>query len=318
MLSMPGGIALASFQFGIERMIRAQHGLLEKWSLEEKSLVAEGEDHSIVPAPPAQELTRALFQLLVVHPFLEVLSATSPWSLLVGHVLTTQPNNGAANATPFTISTSSYINGNNYPSYIRGVFVNCCHRVNVLTIMRNSCVAIVGTAHSFSAHAGNQLSITVDELALNLSSLAAASTPASVITTGNAAPARRRFNPFILTPPSAPLATSVATPANTSAMASDTTVPPTSEMQMAIPSNSATFEASPAHPARACKPTAKASPSKRHKTAAAPPADAPMPIVASPTASSTLNLQAAGPTGPQCILGCLLSSSLTFWEAEVV
>jgi len=43
----------ASFKFGGERMIRAQHGLLERQSLEESCLIADGEDMSNLCKPLA-------------------------------------------------------------------------------------------------------------------------------------------------------------------------------------------------------------------------------------------------------------------------
>ena len=42
----PSIASTSSFQFGGERMIRAQHGLLERQSLEESCLIADGEDMS--------------------------------------------------------------------------------------------------------------------------------------------------------------------------------------------------------------------------------------------------------------------------------
>ena len=45
-LSKPSIASTSSHQFGDERMIRARHGLLERQSLEESVLIAEGEDLS--------------------------------------------------------------------------------------------------------------------------------------------------------------------------------------------------------------------------------------------------------------------------------
>jgi len=44
LVEKPSIASTSSFQFGGERMIRAQHGLLERQSLEESFLIADGED----------------------------------------------------------------------------------------------------------------------------------------------------------------------------------------------------------------------------------------------------------------------------------
>src|SRR6188768_19790 len=49
----PSIASTSSFQFGGERMIRAQHGLLERQSLEESCLIADGEDISNLCKPLA-------------------------------------------------------------------------------------------------------------------------------------------------------------------------------------------------------------------------------------------------------------------------
>jgi hypothetical protein len=43
----PSIASTSSYQFGGERMIQARHGLLERQSLEESVLIAEGEDMSL-------------------------------------------------------------------------------------------------------------------------------------------------------------------------------------------------------------------------------------------------------------------------------
>lgn len=44
LLAQPSIASTSSFQFGGERMIKARQGLLERQSLEESALIAQGED----------------------------------------------------------------------------------------------------------------------------------------------------------------------------------------------------------------------------------------------------------------------------------
>jgi hypothetical protein len=121
-----------------------------------------------------------------------------PVFVAIGHVIAVDPITDPNAIQGFNMSTSSYVNGKSIPSHVRGLFVNKRRWSTIPNLIRNSSIAIIGSARSISSVSGYQLSIALDDVTLNLASSTALATPAPASPAGNRS-SSRRFDPFIAT-----------------------------------------------------------------------------------------------------------------------